>query len=186
MTTPVVIRPMRRDDLAPLVDIVRRTGMFNPEEVDVACELMDIWLNKPGQKDYIIHVAENAVDKRVAGYVCFGPTPATKSTYDLYWIAVEPTLQGQGIGWHLLRFAEDTIHRRGGRLVIIETSSTPRYAPTRAFYLRNGYTVEAGIKDFYAQGDDRLIFTRRLPQTEDERHGHPPAEPVSDAGKSLR
>lgn len=158
------LRPMRREDLEPLLAIVRRTGMFTPEEVDVAYELMDIWLNKPGQKDYIIYVAENPDHQSVAGYVCFGPTPATKSTYDLYWIAVDPMLQGRGLGKQLLQFAEAAIYGRSGRLVIIETSSTPKYHPTREFYRRNGYAVEAGIKDFYAPGDDRLIFTRRLPE----------------------
>lgn len=163
IATTTTIRPMGRDDLDPLLGIVRRTGMFTPEEVDVAYELMDIWLNRPEQKDYIIHVAEEPESRAVAGYVCFGPTPATKSTYDLYWIAVDPRLQGKGLGKRLLSFAESAIHRRGGRLVVIETSSTPKYHPTREFYRRNGYAVEASIKDFYGPGDDRVIFTRRLP-----------------------
>ena len=158
------IRPMGPEDLDPLLDIVRRTGMFSADEVDIAYELMDIWLNKPGQKDYIIWTAE--MDGVPVGYVCYGPTPATQTTYDLYWIAVEPRLQGKGFGRQLLRFAEGAIHKLGGRLVIIETSSTPKYEPTRAFYLRNGYAVEASIKDFYSSGDDRLIFTRRMAEKE--------------------
>jgi ribosomal protein S18 acetylase RimI-like enzyme len=161
------IRPMGPKDLDPLLDIVRRTGMFSADEVGIARELMDIWLNRPGQKDYIIWTAEQ--DGAPVGYVCYGPTPATQKTYDLYWIAVEPRLQGKGFGRQLLRFAEDAIHSLGGRLVIIETSSTPKYEPTRAFYLRNGYAVEASIKDFYSDGDDRLIFTRRMPETKGGR-----------------
>lgn len=162
--TPINIRPMRQRDLQALLDILDRTGMFTPEEIDVAVELLDIWLNRPEQKDYIIYAAEQEDEHSVLGYVCYGPTPATKQTFDLYWIAVEPRRQRSGIGKQLLDFAERECHSRGGRLMVIETSSTAKYSPTRKFYQRNGYVSEARIKDFYAPGDDRLIFTKRLPE----------------------
>ncbi len=157
------IRPMVKNDWNGLLKIVRETGMFTPAEVDVANELMEIWLNRPEQKDYIIYSADDERGE-LSGYVCFGPTPATESTYDLYWIAVSPGKQNRGLGKELLAFAEKRCHERGGRLIVIETSSQPKYAPTRAFYEKRGYTVEARIADFYAKGDDRLIFTRRLPE----------------------
>ena len=160
MTDTVSIRPMAKDDFDPLLEIVRKTGMFTQAEVEVAFELMDIWLNRPEQKDYIIHVAEE--NGELAGYVCYGPTPATEFTFDLYWIVVDPARQRRGIGKKLLSFAEKECCGHGGRLIIIETSSTGKYARTQDFYRRNGYEVEARIKDFYAMGDDRLIFTRRF------------------------
>ncbi|MDD4818460.1 MAG: GNAT family N-acetyltransferase [Victivallaceae bacterium] len=156
------IRPMVRNDRDVLLRMVRGTGMFTPEEVDIAAELMDVYLDRPDQKDYRLFVADDGTGTAV-GYVCFGPTPATKSTFDLYWIVVEPVRQHCGIGGRLLAFAEQTCHRSGGRLIIIETSSLEKYEPTRKFYLRNGYSIEARIKNFYAPDDDRLIFTRRLP-----------------------
>jgi ribosomal protein S18 acetylase RimI-like enzyme len=134
--------------------------MFTAEELEVARELIDIWLDKPEQKDYIIRTAEK--DGRVAGYVCFGPTPATEATWDLYWIAVSPELQGSGIGGKLLRFAEEEIFSRGGRIVVIETSSTEKYRSTRAFYEKKAYVPEARIRSFYRPGDDRLIYIRRM------------------------
>ncbi len=158
----VSIRPMIRRDRDILLRIVRDTGMFTPAEVDVACELMDVYLDRPGQKDYILAVAADASDCPL-GYVCYGPTPATDFTFDLYWIAVAPAVQHAGIGRTLLGFAERACHRLGGRLIVIETSSLEKYEPTRGFYLRNGYEIEARIKNFYAAGDDRLIFTRRFP-----------------------
>lgn len=158
----IAIRPMTRADRNQLLEIVRDTGMFTPAEVDVALELMDVFLDKPDQKDYIIAVADAGQTDAVAGYVCYGPTPATEFTYDLYWIAVKPQLQHRGIGKTLLDFAEKQCFLNGGRLIVIETSSTHKYAGTRDFYLRNGYGIEARIKDFYAAGDDRLIFTHRL------------------------
>lgn len=157
------LRPMQEKDAAAIDRILRQTGMFTAAEIDVANELIDIFLHKPDQKDYLIVVAaEPGVDAPPAGYVCFGPTPATEATFDLYWIAVDPARQGQGVGRVLLAHAEQEIVKKGGRLMIIETSSKAMYLPTQKFYERNGYVVEARIRDFYAQGDDRLIYTRRF------------------------
>ena len=149
-------------DKAPVMDLLARTGMFTPEELDVALELIDAWLYKPDQKDYIVITAVS--EGRAAGYVCYGPTPATEGTYDLYWIAVDPLTQGKGLGGQLLRYTEEAVFRAGGKLIIIETSSQEKYRPTQGFYEKNGYVIEARIKDFYRAGDDRLIFTRRFPK----------------------
>ncbi|OPZ59809.1 MAG: Acetyltransferase YpeA [Synergistetes bacterium ADurb.Bin520] len=154
------IRPAREADRTPLLSLLERTGMFTSPEIEVARELIDAWLYKPEQRDYFVLTAE--ADSGVAGYVCYGPTPATEGTFDLYWIAVDPDLQGRGIGRALLERAEKEVLAAGGRLLVIETSSVPLYAPTRAFYEARGYRVEARIRDFYRPGDDRLIFTRRL------------------------
>jgi ribosomal protein S18 acetylase RimI-like enzyme len=151
---------MTGQDKSAVLRILEKTGMFTSEEIDVALELIDAWLFKPEQRDYIIWTAE--YEGVPAGYVCYGPTPAAEGTFDLYWVAVDPALQGRGIGKALLRFTEDAVRSLGGRLLIIETSSQEKYRPTQGFYEGNGYIVEARIKDFYRPGDDRLIFTRRL------------------------
>jgi len=141
--------------------IIIRTQMFTEAEVSVAMELIDIYLSHKEQKDYIIYIAEDE-RKEVVGYVCYGPTPATEGSFDLYWIAVSPVMQQQGVGKKLLTFTEQEIVRYNGRMIIIETSSQPKYKPTQDFYIRNHYQVEACIKDFYRIGDDRLIFVKRL------------------------
>lgn len=157
------LRPMCEQDAGAIDRILKQTGMFTDAEIDVANELIDIFLHKPDQKDYVIAVTVEATAEGVPlGYVCFGPTPATEATFDLYWIAVDPARQGQGIGRVLLQHAEHECVSRGGRLMIIETSSKVMYLPTQKFYERNGYAVEARIRDFYAPGDDRLIYTRRF------------------------
>jgi ribosomal protein S18 acetylase RimI-like enzyme len=153
------IRAMRAEDREAVLGLLRETAVFSEEEIGVARELIDIWLDKP-QKDYIIYTA--LCGGGVAGYVCFGPTPATGATWDIYWIAVTPALHGRGFGRRLLSFAENEIIRLGGGLIIIETSSTPRYSRTRDFYGKNGYLIEARIRDFYHPGDDRLIYVKRL------------------------
>ncbi|MFA6723412.1 MAG: GNAT family N-acetyltransferase [Lentisphaeria bacterium] len=156
----VEIRELRLEDRSQVLRILSLSGMFSQAEIEVADELLGIFLQKPEQKDYCIHVA--SLDGELAGYVCFGPSPATAGSFDLYWIAVHPRLQSQGIGKKLLRFVEQECRSQGGRLLIIETSSRELYAPTQAFYARNGYRVEARIKDYYAKDDDRLIYTRKL------------------------
>jgi len=128
--------------------------------VAVAEELIDSYLEDPSSSGYHILVAE--VDSTVTGYICYGPTPLTEGTWDIYWIAVAREKQGQGIGSALMKSAEKEIGRAKGRLAIIETSSTPAYEKTRNFHLSQGYEVICRIPDFYVPGDDKLILQKRL------------------------
>jgi len=161
------IRSIKPEDRPVLLHIIEHTGMFSSEEVNVAMELIDVCLNQKEQKDYKIHVATDETDS-IVGYVCYGPTPATVGTFDLYWIVVDVVCQNQGIGKQLLQFVEGEVSRKVGRLIIIETSSVEKYLPTRGFYLRNGYTIAAQIKDFYREGDDRVIFVKYFKPKEKE------------------
>jgi len=128
--------------------------------VVVAEELIDYYLEDSSSSGYHILVAE--VDSNVTGYICYGPAPLTEGTWDVYWVAVAPERQGQGIGGALMKSAEKDIVRAKGRLSIIETSSTPAYEKTRHFHLSQGYEIVARIPDFYAPGDDKLILQKRL------------------------
>jgi GNAT superfamily N-acetyltransferase len=128
--------------------------------VTVAEEVIDSYLKDSVGSGYLILVAE--VDSTVTGYICYGPTPMTEGTWDVYWEAVAPERQDRGIGSALMESAEKEIGRAKGRLAIIETSSTPAYEKTRYFYLSHGYEVICCIPDFYAPGDDKLILQKRL------------------------
>lgn len=156
----IKIREMRPDDKEPVLKIIQSTGMFTEEEFSVALELIDIYLFNKQQKDYIIFVGE--FENRVVGYVCYGPAPAAEGVYDMYWIAVDPEKHNMKIGKKLLLHIEEEVTKKSGRMIIIETSSQEKYHPTRRFYLRNGYVLEADIKDFYRKGDDRQIYIKRL------------------------
>ncbi|MDD5764708.1 MAG: GNAT family N-acetyltransferase [Candidatus Marinimicrobia bacterium] len=161
------IRSIKPEDRSVLLHIIEQTNMFSPAEVDVAMELIDVCLNQKEQKDYTINVATDETDS-IVGYVCYGPTPATIGTFDLYWIVVDVVCQNQGIGKQLLQFVECEVSQKVGRLIVIETSSVEKYLPTRGFYLRNGYTIAAQIKDFYREGDDRVIFVKYFKPKEKE------------------
>lgn len=138
--------------------ILRATGVFRDDEVQVALEVLDICFDTPGQ-DYTA-LGAFTQGRDLLGYVIYGATPLASGTFDLYWIAVSPEAQGRGVGTLLLQEVERRIARLDGRLVIIETSSLPAYDATRAFYLRRGYAEVARVPDFYAPGDDRVIFAR--------------------------
>ena len=157
-----MIRTLRREDREPLRALVAATGMFTGEEVAIAIELIDAVLDVQGQKDYIIRVSEEGGS--VAGYYCVGPTPATEGTFDLYWIAVDPAIQGKGIGRQLDDHAAELVRGMGGRLLIAETSSRAVYGPTRAFYARRGYRELARIAGYYRPGDDLVVFGKYLTQ----------------------
>jgi D-alanine-D-alanine ligase len=147
-------------DEAHVRDIVAATGLFRPNEVDVAAELVRVRLRDGEASGYEFIFAEQ--NGEVLGYACYGLNTVTLASYDLYWIAVRPNLQGQGIGRELLTAVESRVAAAGGKQVYIETSHRPDYAATRIFYDRCGYALEGVLRDYYAPGDDRAIYVRRL------------------------
>jgi ribosomal protein S18 acetylase RimI-like enzyme len=152
---------VRDSDRQAVREIVESTGFFRPDEVDVAVELVDECLAKgPEASGYHFLFAD--LGPRAVGYACFGPIACTTHSYDLFWIAVHEDQRGQGLGKELLRRSEEAIARLGGRRVWIETSSTPKYDPTRGFYLSRGYIEEARLKEFYAPGDDKVVYSKTV------------------------
>jgi ribosomal protein S18 acetylase RimI-like enzyme len=151
---------MSAQDKPGLLQILKDTPEFKPIEVTVAEELIDNYLTHGTESGYHIQIAEDEGD--VVGYVCFGETPCTVGTWDIYWIAVDRTKRRRSIGKTLSEVAEKAIKEAGGRLIMIETSSTPLYENTRQFYLVRGYEIVARIPDFYSLGDDKLILQKKL------------------------
>ena len=154
------LRPMQPSDRDCLVTITNATGFFRQEEVEVAREVLTEAARKGEASGYRVRVAADG--DRPLGYVCFGPTPLTRSTWDIYWIAVDPQLQHQGLGSKLMRLAESEICLCSGRLVLAETSSQELYEPTREFYISRGYREISRISDFYDVGDDKVTFAKVL------------------------
>ncbi len=155
----VRIRPTVRADHAPILDILKRTDYFTEPEVEIADELLNSYFDKSAESGYWTYTAET---DRVVGYVCYGPTPLTVGTYDIYWIAVSPEEQGKKIGTELLTFAERDIAGHRGRLITVYTSSQEKYGSTRSFYLRRGYSEGCRIKDYYRPGDDLVVYVKQI------------------------
>jgi ribosomal protein S18 acetylase RimI-like enzyme len=152
------LRPVGRAHRALLEQLTRDTGLFREEEVATAVELLDESLG--GDEDYQFLGAFD--DDRLVGYACWGHTPGTEGTSDLYWIVVDRKRQGHGIGSELLGEVEHRLTADGRRLVVVETSSRADYAPTRGFYEARGYSRTATIPAYYAPGDDLVIYTKDL------------------------
>lgn len=154
------IRPMSKGDKDAVMEILHAISEFNAEEIVVAEEVIDCYLRGSFRSGYHIFVAH--LDNSISGYVCYGPTPMTLRTWDIYWIAIRPGRQGGGIGRALMAFAEQRIKERNGRLAIVETSSKVSYEKTRRFYYGLGYQAICKIADFYAPGDDKLILQKKF------------------------
>ncbi|MCU7493939.1 MAG: GNAT family N-acetyltransferase [Ignavibacteria bacterium] len=151
-----MIRKLMAEDREKLSEILRGIVQFNAEEVEVAMELIDVAILRPLQEDYLIYVYEQ--DGNVIGYHCTGRRPLTDGVFDLYWIVVDPSVQSKGIGRQLLNHAEGIVAQNKGRWLLAETSSKDSYLGTRSFYMKNGYSVVAEIRDFYSLKDNLVIF----------------------------
>ena len=121
-----------------------------------------VWMTTPAPSSPYFFLGAFTPEDELAGFACYGPTPGTDRTVDLYWIAVHPSAQGTGSGTILLSEVERRLEDTDARLFVVETSSRPEYDPTRAFYRARGYAEAARMRDFYAPSDDRVIFTKRF------------------------
>lgn len=141
-------------------EIVSSSGFFSEEEINIAAELAEEFLEKGAESEYFFVFAE--LDGKTVGYSCFGPIPATKFSFDLYWIAVHESERGKGLGKLIMTESEKAIQNLGGNRVYIETSGREQYLPTQNFYVACNCTKEAVLKDFYAPGDSKLIYVKEL------------------------
>ena len=161
---------LHRGHRSRILEILEATAAFRDDEIAVALELFDeVFATQTrapfdagaGVASYEF-IGGFSQDGALIAYACYGSTPGTLGTYDLYWIAVHPEHQGEGGGSRLLDEVERRLNEREARLLVVETSSRTDYESTRRFYERRGYGEYARISDFYAFGDDRVILAKRL------------------------
>jgi ribosomal protein S18 acetylase RimI-like enzyme len=155
-----MIRPTHPADTPLLLKLATATGVFKPLEIQALREVLDDYHATNRAAGHISVTCEQ--EGGVIGFAYYAPAAMTERTWYLYWIAVSPRLQGHGTGTMLLRHAEEDICSRKGRLFLIETSSLPHYDLTRRFYLKHGYEQGAVLRDFYDDGDDMVVFRKRL------------------------
>lgn len=176
----------------PLARLLERAAELTPQEAAVALELVDDALTHPASTSYRFllwtsrephagpegqraregagtggerHPAESAPAQgaeTIGGYVCFGATPMTEMSFDLYWLVVDPAFRRRGIGRALVSGAEEAIREAGGGVVRVETAGTEAYAPARRLYERMAYSPVGRISDFYSPGNDLWILTKDL------------------------
>jgi ribosomal protein S18 acetylase RimI-like enzyme len=153
-----MIRPTSSDDAEKLVALTEATGFFRPHEIDALRGVLDAYFE--GETGHASYTSEG--DEVVNGFVYMGEADMADRTWYVWWLVVASSTQGRGVGRELLRIAEEEARRREGRVMFIETSGQPLYESTRRFYLKNGYEREAVLRDYYRDGDDLVVFRKRL------------------------
>lgn len=158
------IRSLRAEDRGALEAVLRSDSTFREVEISVALELIDEAI--AGSKDYEIKVAvlnpHGSPMERVAGYVCYGPTPMTEGTYDLYWIVTHSGARGRGVAGSLVQAMEDDLRRRGASAIRVETSQLDGYEAARRLYEGHEYSECGRLPGFYRAGDDLIIYYKQL------------------------
>ena len=157
-----MIKELTEQDVPHVVRLATTSGTFNPIEIQCVKELLNAYREHGEASGYSFLIYMEG--SNVLGFACFGPHALTDGTFDLYWIAVDAGARKRGIARALLLRVEEQARCQGGRLILVETSGTPAYTPARRLYESCGYHYQAVIHDFYAVGDDLIVFGKFLKQ----------------------
>ncbi|PMB51914.1 GNAT family N-acetyltransferase [Fischerella thermalis CCMEE 5201] len=153
-----MIRPTTPDDTTALIAIADAIG-FQANELEKLSEMLSDYFSGDSNSDHFWITDD---DNGPVGVAYCEPERMTNRTWNLQLIAILPDRQGQGRGTRLLHYVEQTLTVRGERILLVETSGLPSFERTRAFYAKCGYEEEARIRDFYAAGDDKIVFRKVL------------------------
>lgn len=154
-----MIRPITPEDTTALIALADATGLFPPSGLELLHQMLT---NSLGEDSDTAPFWITDDDRGPVGVAYCEPERMTDRTWNLQLIAIHPDHQGQGRGAKLLRYVEQALMVRGGRMLLVETSGLPDFERTRGFYLKCGYKEEARIRDFYAAGDDKVVFRKVL------------------------
>ncbi|MEO0470699.1 MAG: GNAT family N-acetyltransferase [Bacteroidota bacterium] len=155
-SSPQNIRPLILKDIPALQTVISANEMFPPEMLP---EMVAPFLEDKAEGEYWLSW-EHKGEAIALAY--FAPERMTEGTYNLYLIAVDPAHHSQGIGQKMMRYIESFLANQSVRILLVETSGLPEFARTRSFYHQNGYTEEGRIREFYAKGEDKVIFWKKL------------------------
>ncbi|HUS83956.1 MAG TPA: GNAT family N-acetyltransferase [Anaerolineales bacterium] len=156
----IKIRASIAEDASAIFTLAESESLFNQQDSVTVQELFHDYVERGDHNGYFFLSA--LADEALIGFACYGPTPLTQGTFDLYWINVVESWKGKGVGRQLMTAVIEAVRKAAGRLMVLDTSGHPDYAPTRAFYVRCGFHPAATIPDFYAPGDDLVIYTLPL------------------------
>ena len=155
------------DDVGRVRSLVASTGFFNAAEVEVAADLVTERLTKGIRSGYHFVLAERGAS--LVAYACYGPIEGTQGSFDLYWIAVSPEEQRQGLGAQVYARAESAMRKAGAKQIYADTSSSDRYARHARLLSAHGLSGGCAAADFYAPGDGKIIYVKPLVTLPPER-----------------
>lgn len=152
-----MIRLASNEDKPPIMAIAEAIDLFSPQEIEQLGDMLTEYFNKDSDGFWIV-----ADDGIVLGVAYCAPEPYTDGTWNLYFIAVRPDRQGEGIGTQLLQYVEATLNAGGERLLLVETSGLANFDRARGFYRKHGFEEVARIREFYRAGEDKIVFRKAL------------------------
>lgn len=158
--TDGAVRVAEAEDRSAILGVAQATGMFDPEHATDLADMLDAWL--AGAMPDHIWIVRQGGEQGVHAVAYVMPEAMTNGTWNLQFIAVDPKRQGEGCGSDLLAWIENGLSQRRARLLIVETSSLEGYKTARTFYCARRFIEEARIGQFYAEGEDKVVFTKVL------------------------
>jgi N-acetylglutamate synthase-like GNAT family acetyltransferase len=150
------IRPTNHEDIATIQEVLDCTGLFPGEMLP---DMVSGFLSGDESRDYWLTCE---VDGRVIGFCYAIPEDLAEGAWNMLALAVHPSRQGKGYGGALVAQLESALKGRSQRILTADTSGAEAFARTREFYRKNGYAEEARIRDFWATGDDKIVFWKSL------------------------
>ncbi|QDU09011.1 GNAT family N-acetyltransferase [Gimesia aquarii] len=154
-----MIRTVTPEDTDPLIHLAEEVGLFSPHELEDLRQMLVESLTSAGDQRPLWITDD---DTGLVGVAYCEPERMTEGTWNLLLIAVHPSHQKQGRGEKLIHYVEQTLTARAARILLVETSGTPDFEYVREFYRKQGFGEEARIRDFYAEGRDKVIFRKVL------------------------
>jgi len=156
---PLTVEESVPEDRDAIAELARRAEVFTPDEEATVLELFDAYMQST-DSGYAFLSAR--ADGELAGFACWGSTPLTEGTYDLYWICADRDRREQGVGRRLFQAVETAVRVHHGRMIVIETSTGDAYLPAVRFYEHMGCRLAARITDYYRPGEDLLVYVKNI------------------------
>ena len=169
--TSLRVAPSMPEDRRAIRELILNSGLFGGADADCVDEMFTQSLRQPSEDNYRFlscwedgarEAAPETPSPRMIGFACCGRESLTKGTWDLFWVCVDRAARGRGAGSLLLTEAQKLAVADGARLMVIYTSSTDFYAPARRLYESQRFTRVAVVPDYYTDGDDLFIYSKRL------------------------
>jgi ribosomal protein S18 acetylase RimI-like enzyme len=150
------IRNTEKSDIELLKNVVDSSELFPSEMLE---EMMSNYLKDPESEELWYTCLLNDI---IIGFAYCVPEKLTEGTFNILAIGVLKEFQGKGIGRSIITHIEEQLKDLGKRIIIIETSSEDSYQKTRKFYEGLNYRLEATIHDFWSEGDDKLVYWKKI------------------------
>ncbi len=154
-----MIRDTIAADTDALFAILVESGQFDGGGAEYVADVLKRHLDEGSDAMWL-----TADDGEPVAFAYCGPEPVASGVWNLWMLWTRRDRVGRGHGAALIDIIEQRSIDIGARRLIVETSSLDAFAPARAFYRKCGFEHEATVRDFFADGDDKWIYTKTLPK----------------------